>query len=140
VIFTILYSAGVCYFIIWKIELGTLILDAAFSIHSSLGPGLLESSYEHCLVYELTQAGLEVEYQVPLPLCYKNVRLNCGYRIDILVNRKVIVEVKSIESLHGIHLAQMLTYLRLSGCKLGYLINFNVERLKNGYKHVVLQL
>lgn len=119
-------------------EIGTVILDAAFQVHNELGPGLLESIYETCLSYEASERGLLIERQVPLPVIYKEVKLDCGYRIDLLADEKVIVEVKAVESLNDIHLAQMLTYLKLSGCKLGYLINFNVKQLKDGIKRVVL--
>ncbi|MDQ3535101.1 MAG: GxxExxY protein [Bacteroidota bacterium] len=119
-------------------EIGDLILDAAFEVHKNLGPGLLESSYEHCLAYELIQRGANIKIQQPLPLVYKEVKLECGYRLDIIVEDKVIIEVKSIDSLNDIHLAQMLTYLKLSNCKLGYLLNFNVSFLKQGLKRVVI--
>jgi GxxExxY protein len=119
-------------------EIGTVILDAAFQVHKELGPGLLESTYETCLSYEASERGLLIERQAPLPVIYKEVKLDCGYRIDLLADEKVIVEVKAVESLNDIHLAQILTYLKLSGCKLGYLINFNVKQLKDGIKRVVL--
>lgn len=119
-------------------EIGTLILDAAFQVHKELGPGLLESTYEACLNYEIIQKEINVQAQVPLPVVYKEVKLECGYRIDLLVERKVIVEIKAVEALNDVHLAQVLTYMKLSGCKLGYLINFNVKQLKNGIKRVVL--
>ncbi len=119
-------------------EIGTLILDAAFQVHKELGPGLLESTYETCLSYEASERGLLIERQIPLPVIYKEVKLDCGYRIDLLADEKVIVEVKAVESLHDIHLAQVLTYMKLSGCRLGYLINFNVKQLKDGIKRVVL--
>jgi GxxExxY protein len=119
-------------------EIGTLILDAAFKVHKELGPGLLESTYEACLHYECIQGGLFVELQIPLPVVYKQVKLECGYRIDLRAEKKVIVEIKSVEALNDVHLAQLLTYLKLSGCKLGYLINFNVKQLKDGIKRVVL--
>lgn len=102
--------------------------------------GLLESSYEHCLAYELLNKGLRVALQKPLPLVYKETRLEFDYRIDLLVEEKVIVEVKAIESINDIHLAQVLTYLKLSNCKLGYLLNFNVVQLKSGIKRVVNNL
>lgn len=121
-------------------EIGNIILDAAFEVHKNLGPGLLESSYEHCLAYELIQRNLNIKVQHPLPLVYKEVKLDCGYRLDIIVEDKVIIEAKSIDSLNDIHLAQMLTYLRLSNCKLGYLLNFNVALLKQGIKRVVSNL
>ena len=119
-------------------EIGTIILDAAFAVHKELGPGLLESTYETCLSYESVQRGLLIETQIALPVVYKEVKLDCGYRIDMKANKKVIVEVKSVEALNDIHLAQILTYMKLSNCKLGYLINFNVQFLKNGIKRVVL--
>lgn len=119
-------------------EIGTLILDAAFKVHTELGPGLLESTYEACLCYECREMGMFIETQVPLPVIYKDVKLDCGYRIDLLAEKKVIVEIKSVESLNDVHLAQVLTYLKLSRCKLGYLINFNVAKLKTGVKRVVL--
>ncbi|HET9434068.1 MAG TPA: GxxExxY protein [Chitinophagaceae bacterium] len=119
-------------------EIGTIILDAAFAVHRELGPGLLESTYEKCLGYESVQRGLMIETQIALPVVYKDVKLDCGYRIDMRANKKVIVEVKSVEALNDIHLAQILTYLKLSNCKLGYLINFNVVKLKDGIKRVVL--
>ena len=121
-------------------EIGNIILDAAFEVHKNLGPGLLESSYEHCLAFELIQRNLNIKVQHPLPLVYKEVKLDCGYRLDIIVEDKVIIEAKSIDSLNDIHLAQMLTYLRLSNCKLGYLLNFNVAFLKQGIKRVVINL
>ncbi len=119
-------------------EIGTLILDAAFQVHKELGPGLLESTYEACLSYEALQKGLFIETQLPLPVVYKEVKLDCGYRIDLRAERKVIVEIKAVEILNDVHLAQVLTYMKLSGCKLGYLINFNVKQLKDGIKRVVL--
>jgi len=118
-------------------ELSQLLLNAAFEVHKNLGPGLLESSYEECLYYELKNKGLFVEKQKALPLVYKEVRLDIGYRIDLLIEHKLIVEIKSVEALNEIHLAQILTYLKLSNCKLGLLINFNVTLLKNGIKRVV---
>jgi GxxExxY protein len=121
-------------------EIGTLVLDAAFEVHKTLGPGLLESSYEHCLSYELLNKGLRVALQKPLPLIYKETKLECGYRIDLLVEEKVIVEVKAVETIHDIHLAQLLTYLKLTNCKLGYLLNFNVVQFKSGIKRVVHNL
>ena len=119
-------------------NIGTLILDAAFQVHKELGPGLLESTYEHCLAFELLTQELNIETQLALPVVYKNVKLDCGYRIDIRVEQKVIVEVKSVETLNDVHLAQVLTYMKLSGCKLGYLINFNVKHLKDGVKRFVV--
>ena len=114
------------------------VLDCSFKIHTALGPGLLESVYVECLYYELTLSGLNVEKQRALPLVYEKVRLEAGYRIDLLVEGKMVVEVKSIDALAEIHMAQILTYLRLSKCKLGLLINFNVAHLKDGIKRVIL--
>jgi len=106
------------------------------SVHTALGPGLLESAYEKCLFYELMQSGLTVFQQVPLPLIYKEVHLECGYRADFIVENKVILEIKSVDTLNDIHLAQVLTYLKLSDCKIGLLINFNVLKLKDGIRRV----
>lgn len=118
--------------------IGTLLLDAAFEVHRELRPGLLESAYEHCLLYELKEMGLKVESQLALPVVYKGSKLDCRYRIDLKVEGKVIVEIKAVEALNDVHLAQVLTYLKLSDCHLGYLINFNVKYLKQGSKRVVL--
>ena len=114
------------------------VLDCSFRVHTALGPGLLESSYQECLYYELKLSGLKVEKQKPLPLIYKEVKLNIGYRIDLLVENKVIVEIKSVEALCDLHMSQILTYLKLSGCKLGLLANFNVRHLKDGIKRVIM--
>lgn len=114
------------------------VLDCSFQVHTALGPGLLESAYEECLYYELLQLGLKVEKQKPLPLIYKEVKLEVGYRIDLLIENKVVVEVKSVDALADIHMAQILTYLKLSECKLGLLVNFNVRHLKDGIKRVIL--
>jgi GxxExxY protein len=113
-------------------ELSNVILGCAIEVHKKLGPGLLESAYEECNSFELSQAGLFVERQKALPLVYKDVRMECGYRLDIMVNKKVIVEIKAVEAITDIHCAQLLTYLRITGCKLGLLINFNVLKLSNG--------
>jgi len=114
------------------------VLDCSFTVHTALGPGLLESAYEECLAYEMREARLMVEQQKILPLSYKEVELETGYRIDLLVNDCVIVEVKSVDKLNEVHLAQILTYLKLSGCKLGLLANFNVRHFKNGFQRVIL--
>jgi GxxExxY protein len=115
------------------------VLDCSFTVHSALGPGLLESAYQKCLLYELQQAGLFVEEEKPVPLIYKGVHLDCGYRIDILVERdKLIIENKAVSELTDIHLAQILSYMKLSNISLGFLLNFNVRSLKNGIKRVVL--
>ncbi len=116
------------------------IIGAAMAVHRELGPGLLESTYEACLFYELEQRGLRVEKQRKLPVCYRGVQLDCGYRIDLLVENSVIVELKAVEKLEPIHEAQLLSYLKLSGIKVGLLINFNVEVLKDGIKRRVLNL
>ena len=119
-------------------EIFKKVLDCSFRIHTALGPGLLESAYEECLYFELKQSGLNVDKQKPLPLVYKDVKLEAGYRIDLLVENSVIVEIKSVDILCDIHMAQILTYLKLSGCKLGLLANFNVLHLKNGIKRVIM--
>ena len=118
-------------------EISKIVFESALKIHKVLGPGLLESAYEECLFYELKKYDLKVEKQKQLPLIYEEVRLDVGYRIDIIIEDKFIVEVKSVEALTDVHLAQLLTYLRLSNCKLGLLINFNVSLLKNGVKRVI---
>ena len=117
-------------------EIGTILLDAAFQVHKELGPGLLESTYEACLSYEASERGLFIETQLPLPVIYKEVKLDCGYRIDLLVENKVVIEIKSVDALNDVHLAQTLTYLKLGNYKLGLLINFNVALLKQGIKRV----
>ena len=125
----------------WYInDLSSKIIGASIEVHKDLGPGLLESSYEECLYYELQQKGLYVEKQKALPLSYKGVHLECGYRVDLLVERQVVIEIKSVESLNDVHLAQVLTYLKLSECKLGLLINFNVPLLKHGIKRIANNL
>jgi GxxExxY protein len=121
-------------------EIGTVVLDCAFQVHKTLGPGLLESTYEACLLYELREARMFVESQKALPVVYNEVKLDCGYRIDLLIEKKVIVEIKSVDALNDVHIAQVLTYLKLSECKLGYLINFNVTLLKNGIRRIVNKL
>ena len=108
------------------------IIGAAIEVHRNLGPGLLESAYRECLRYELLQRGYEAIQEVPLPLIYKDVKLDCGYRLDLLVNDAVIVEIKSVESLAPIHEAQLLSYLKIAGGKIGLLLNFNVTMLKHG--------
>jgi GxxExxY protein len=113
------------------------IIGAATSVHRALGPGLLESAYEACLTFELAQRGLKVERQKPLSVVYREVKLDCGYRLDLLVQEAVIVEVKAVDRLMPIHQAQLLSYLKLSGCKVGLLINFNVTVLKNGIRRIV---
>ena len=118
-------------------EISKIVFESALKIHKVLGPGLLESAYEECLFYELKKYDLKVEKEKQLPLIYEEVRLDVGYRIDIIIEDKFIVEIKSVEALTDVHLAQLLTYLRLSNCKLGLLINFNVSLLKNGVRRVI---
>ena len=118
-------------------EIAKIIVQAAYNVHVQLGPGLLESTYEACLVFELRYLGLNVSSQVNLPINYRGIQLDCGYRIDMLAEDKVIVEIKSVNELNDIHLAQTLTYLKLSSCKLGLLINFNVSKIKDGIKRVI---
>lgn len=119
-------------------ELTHEIIGAAIEVHRHLGPGLLESAYEECLCHELSLRGLPFERQKPIPVVYKETKLDCGYRIDLLVADRVVVELKSIESLAPIHDAILLTYLRLSSCRLGLLINFNVITLKDGVSRLVV--
>ncbi|MBL7976193.1 MAG: GxxExxY protein [Candidatus Kapabacteria bacterium] len=118
-------------------EISNRILGIAFKVHSALGPGLLESAYKECLYYLMLKEGLAVEKEKPMPLVFEDVKLDCGYRIDLLVENKVVVELKSVEVLNDVHLAQTLTYLKLGNFKLGLLINFNVTSLKLGIKRVV---
>lgn len=121
-------------------EISKVVFDCALKVHKALGPGLLESAYEACLFFELKKTGLSVEKQKGLPLIYEDVKLEIGYRIDLMIESKVILEIKSVNELNEIHLAQVLTYLKLSDCKLGMLINFNVRLIKNGIKRVVNNL
>lgn len=114
--------------------------QASLQIHKALGPGLLESAYEECLYYELAQMGLKVDHQKGLPLIYKEVKMAVGYWADLLVEDKLIVEIKAKKALAPVDMAQVITYLKLSGCKLGLLINFNVALIKDGFKRVVLGL
>jgi len=118
-------------------EIAKIVFESGLQIHKTLGPGLLESAYEECLYFDLVNAGLEVEKQKSLPLIYKEIKLDTGYRVDFLIENKVIVEIKSIETLHPIHTAQVLTYLKLSECKLALLINFNVSLFKDGVKRII---
>ena len=125
----------------WKEnELATVVLDCAIELHRSLGPGLLESAYEAAMMHLLLKKGLFAEHQKALPLVYEDVKLEAGYRVDILVEKKLIIEVKSVEALNEVHLAQVMTYLRLSGCKLGLLINFNTVKVMQGVRRVVNKL
>ena len=121
-------------------ELSRYLIGEAINVHKRLGPGLLESVYEECLGYRLIKSGFRIEKQKPIPLVFEEVKLECGFRCDLLVEGKIIVEVKSVENLNDIHLAQVITYLKLTGVKLGLLINFNVLQLKDGIKRVVNHL
>lgn len=118
-------------------QIAKIAIGAAINVHKNLGPGLLESAYEECLFYELSKFDLFIEKQKPMPLVYETVKLDTGYRIDLMIEKKLIVEIKSVESLTDVHLAQILTYLKLSDCRLGLLINFNVGLLKDGIKRVI---
>lgn len=118
-------------------SVGKKVLDAAYKVHSALGPGLLESVYEACLAYEIRQSGLLAETQVAIPVIYADVCVDAGLRLDILVEKYVIVEIKAIEKTTPLHEAQLLTYLKISGLRLGFLINFNVLHLKDGIKRLV---
>ena len=113
------------------------ILDSAFFVHSELGPGLLKSAYEQCLYYELSRIGLKVEKQKGMPLVFCDLKMDLGYRLDLLVEDEIIVEIKAVKALNDVHLAQILTYLKISGCNLGLLVNFNCRHLKDGIRRVV---
>jgi GxxExxY protein len=119
-------------------KITSAIIGCAIQVHKYLGPGLLESAYEECLIYELQLAGLGTERQKPVPVCYKEIKLECGYRIDILVENCVVIELKTVESFNPVHEAQILTYMKFSQKKLGLLINFNVVLLKQGIKRYML--
>jgi len=121
-------------------DLTQKIIGAAIEVHKALGPGLLESAYEECLAYELLIANVSFERQVPLPVSYKSVQLDCGYRLDFLIEHTVVLELKAVESLQPIHEAQLLTYLKLGGWPIGLLINFNVPVLTKGIKRMVHNL
>jgi len=114
------------------------ILGCAYTVHSVLGPGLLEKTYEECLYYELKQNGFMVEKQKEIPLKYKEIWIDVGYRLDLLVEGRIILELKAVENLHPVHIAQILTYLKLTGCQIGFLINFNVNSLKYGIKRFII--
>jgi GxxExxY protein len=118
-------------------EIAYQIIGAALEVHKALGPGLLESAYQECLLYKLRQLDFKVEKEKPMPLVFEEVKLECGYRIDLLVENKVVIEIKSVEALNDVHLAQTLTYMKLGKYKLGLLINFNVVLLKQGIKRVI---
>jgi GxxExxY protein len=117
-------------------ELTTKIIGQAMDVHTTLGPGLLESTYKECLFYNLKQSGIFVEKEKSMPLVFKEVKLECGYRIDLLVENRIVLELKSVDTISDVHIAQTLTYMKLGDYKLGLLINFNVSRLKNGIKRL----
>ena len=121
-------------------ELSTIIIGAAINVHRALGPGLLESAYRECLFFELDEMGLLVQKEIPMPIVYKEVTLDHGYRIDLLVENKVVIELKAVEILTDVHKAQTLTYLKLGNYKLGLLINFQTSILKNGIRRIVNNL
>jgi GxxExxY protein len=118
-------------------QIATVVIDCAMKVHQRLGPGLLESAYQECLFYELKSRGIEVTKQHPMPLYYETIKMDVGYRLDLLIENKFIVEIKAVDALNDIHFAQLLTYLKLSGCKLGLLINFNVALLRSGIRRVI---
>jgi GxxExxY protein len=118
-------------------QLTQIIIGCAIDVHRQLGPGLLESAYQECLLYELEQYGLDIKREVPMPIVYKEVKLNHGYRIDLLVENKIVIELKAVECLNEVHLAQTLTYLRLGKFKLGLILNFHTAVLKKGIRRVI---
>jgi GxxExxY protein len=118
-------------------ELARIVFYAGLAVHRKLGPGLLENAYEGCLYYELCKLNLKVERQKALPLIYETIKIETGYRLDLLVEGKIIIELKAVEKILPLHVAQLLTYLKLSGCKIGLLLNFNTELFKNGVKRVI---
>ena len=120
--------------------LGTVIVDAVFAVHSALGPGLLESAYQACLVHELRERGLSVQCEVPFPVTYSTLRVDTGYRVDMVIEGEILVENKALQVIAPIHRAQLLTYLKISGLRLGFLINWNVPRIKDGIRRLVNHL
>lgn len=118
-------------------EIAAKVFSSSLAVHKGLGPGLLESAYEECLSYELLKSGLYFERQKALPLIYEEIKLEAGYRVDFFIEHKLVLEIKAVEALNDIHMAQVLTYLKLSSCKLGLLINFNTVLLKNGFKRII---
>jgi GxxExxY protein len=118
-------------------EIASKVIGNAIEVHRALGPGLLENAYKECLYYKISKSGLYIEKEKSMPLVYENVKLDCGYRIDLLVENKLVVELKAVEALNDVHLAQILTYLKLGKFKLGLLINFNVTLLKDGIKRAI---
>ncbi|MDM8554745.1 GxxExxY protein [Desulfococcaceae bacterium HSG7] len=119
-------------------KLSNVVIGCAIEVHKTLGPGLLESTYQHCLAHELKLNGINFQLEYPLPVKYKEIKLDCGYRVDLLVENEIIIELKSVAMLKGIHEAQLLTYMKLAGIKHGLLINFNVRLLKQGLKSFIL--
>lgn len=119
-------------------HLAKIVIDAAYKVHTSLGPGLLESVYETCLAHELRKRGIAIETQVTIPIVYDGIRLEAGLRVDLLVNKQLLVEVKAVEEMNRVFKAQVLTYLKLTGLRLGLLINFNVPLIKNGIERIIL--
>lgn len=118
-------------------ELSKIVIGSAIEVHKQLGPGLLESAYQECLYYELCNKGLSIEKEKPMPIVYKDIKLDHGYRIDLLVENKLVVELKTVECFTDVHIAQVLTYLNLGNYKLGLLINFHTTLLKNGIKRII---
>lgn len=133
----IIFVSKLKLFIMTENEISGLIIGCAIEVHSALGPGLLESAYQHCLYHKIEKLGLHIVKEKPIPIVFEDVQLECGYRIDLLVENKVIVEIKSVEALTDIHLAQTLTYLKLGDYKLGILLNFNVTLLRHGIKRII---
>ena len=125
---------------VYENKIAEAIKNAALHVHKNLGPGLLESAYEECLAYTLIKEGWNIKRQYPMPLIFEEVKMEIGYRVDLIVEDKVIIEVKAVEMLNDVHLAQVLTYLKLSGCKLGILINFHSAKVMNGFRRVVNKL
>ena len=121
-------------------ELSKIAVDCIFKVYKNLGPGLLESAYEECLFYELSKTDLLIERQKPLPLFYETIKMEIGYRLDFLIENKLVIEVKAVEAINDVYKAQVITYLKLSGCKLGLLVNFNVVLVKDGIKRIVNNL
>ena len=121
-------------------ELSKIVVDCIFKVHKNLEPGLLESAYEECLFYELSKTNSNIERQKPLPLFYETIKMEIGYRLDFLVDNKLVIEVKAVEALNDVHKAQVITYLKLSGTKLALLVNFNVVLIKDGIKRIVNNL
>ena len=121
-------------------EISKIIFDCALKVHKKLGPGLLESIYEECMYHELKKMNITIVKEMPLSLRYDDIKFNVGYRVDLMVDEKVIIEIKAVEAIIDIHIAQLLTYLKISKCKLGILINFNVALLKDGFKRIVNKL